>query len=144
MASTILDPIATALVTVAETVSGLNGCKWVLRDTDSRPAAVVMPPSIERTPLDVSEDHLGQNDWNSEWSVDLYFDTTNLEYGQVQAVEMVEAWIVAVDADQDLGGVVQEAKVTSVAEPDFVEDANRPYLIYPTTVSVLDFVSPSP
>ncbi len=73
--------------------------------------------------------------------MDLYFDIGDLAFGQAQAVEVIEAWILAIDADQTLGGVVQEAKVTTVDEPEYVEDAGRPYLIYPSTVSILDFVS---
>jgi hypothetical protein len=141
MSSTILDPIATALKSTIETISPtVKVHKWVLRDTDARPAAVIELPTVNRTEPDAIEDHLGENDWRSEWPVTFYFDFGDPAFGQAQALEVIEKFISAVDADQDLGSTVQEAKVVTVGPPQIEEGYARPMLMYPARVAVLDFV----
>jgi hypothetical protein len=141
MASTILDPIADGLVAVIGTISPtVKAKKWLIRDTDARPAAVIELPTVSRTEPDAAEDHLSQYDWRSEWPVSFYFDFTDATFGQAQALEVIEQFIAAVDADPDLGGTVQEAKAISAGPPEIEEGAARPMLVYPVRVSVLDFV----
>lgn len=144
MASAILDPIASALKTAAESISGVNGHKWVLRDTDSRPAAVIELPTVNRTQPDAPEDHIGQFDWRSDWTVVFYFDfdpNAAEAYGQVQALEVIEDWIEAINANPTLSGAVQEAKVVTAGPPELNDELSRPLIAYPTQVAVLDFES---
>lgn len=141
MSSTVLDPIAEGIKAVVETLSPtVKPKKWLIRDTDARPAAVIELPTVTRTDPDIAEDHLGQDDWRSEWPVSFYFDFNDATFGQAQAIEVIEKFIVAVDADPTLGGTVQEAKVITAGPPQIDENAARPLLVYPTTVSILDFV----
>lgn len=141
MASTVLDPIADGIKTVVESLSPTVKCqKWVLRDTDARPAAVIELPTVNRSDVDGVEDHLGQNDWRSEWPVSFYFDFSDATFGQAQSLEVIEKFIVAIDAAPTLSGTVQEAKVTSAGPPQIEEGAARPMLVYPTVVGILDFV----
>lgn len=141
MPSTVLDPIAEGIKTVVEGLSPTVKCqKWVLRDTDARPAAVIELPTVTRTDVDAVEDHLGQNDWRSEWPVSFYFDFTDATFGQAQALEVIEKFIAAIDAAPTLSGTVQEAKVVTAGPPEIEEGAARPMLVYPTRVAVLDFV----
>lgn len=144
MASTILDPVAEALKDAADALSGVTAHKWVLRDTDSRPAAVVELPTVTRTQPDAEEDHLGEYDWRSDWTVAFYFDfdpQAPEAYGQVQALEVIEAWIQAVNANPTLGGAVQEAKVVTAGPPELNDELSRPLIAYPTQVAVFDFSS---
>jgi len=141
VASTVLDPIADGLVTVIQGLSVTTKAqKWLLRDTDARPAAVIELPTVRRTDVDMAEDHLGQLDWRSEWPVSFYFDFTDATFGQAQALEVIEKFIVAVDANPTLSGTVQEAKVLTAGPPEIDEGAARPALVYPTRVGILDFV----
>jgi|GEM_PF-6537847 len=149
MTSTVLDPIAEALKNVAGSVSGVTSShKWILRDTDTRPAAVVELPIVRRTPIDAPEDHLGSNDWRTEWTVVFYFDFTDTDKGQEQAAEAVESWIKAVDANPTLtlspgnaaAGVVQETKVIEVGPVTLDERKARPLIVYPTRVEILSFI----
>lgn len=139
MASTVLDPVAARLVTILQGL-GLSTYKWAPGDLDALPAGVVEMPTITRTPVDEAEDHLGQNDWSTSWPVVLYFSLAEEpQASQATAVETVEAFIAAIDADQDLGGAVQEAKVTE-AEPEIVEEESRATIRYVCRVEALDFV----
>lgn len=150
MSSTILDPVAAALVSKLATIAGLSAgaiksVKWDpgMSGLPTLPAGVVGMPTFERTEPDEAEDHLGANDWRLEYPVALVFDLSQAERDQARAVEYVEAFVVAVDADQTLsnGGspLVQEAKVT-FGEPEIVEDEARPMIVYRTRVRVLQFV----
>jgi hypothetical protein len=140
--STVLDPIADGIVAVVQTLSPtVKARKWVVRDTDARPAAVVELPTVNRTDVDANEDHLGEYDWRSEWPVSFYFDFTDTAFGQAQALEVVEKFVSAIDADPTLGGTVQEAKVVTAGPPQIEEGYARPMLVYPTRVDVLDFVA---
>lgn len=146
MPSTIIDPVAGALAAkiAAIAVDGttVKAYKWSPGPTgiDKLPAGVVTLPSLRRTDVDSAEDHLGANDWRVTYEVDFFFDASSASFSQRQAVEVIEAFIVAVDADQDLGGTCQEAKVESAEPTDVVSDHARAMFAYACEVSVLKFV----
>lgn len=142
MSSTVLDPVAVALETKI-TALGITAYKWSRRDI-APPCGVVELPTTRRTDLDVREDHMGQNDWWVEYPVAFYRELDEPATAQAALVETIEAFILAIDADQDLtnGGspVVQEAKVveaTPFAEP---LQQTRVLIGYETRVAVLKFV----
>lgn len=148
MSSDILDPIADYLAaTVIPSIATSDGTtvkahKWSPGGAglDSRPAAVVSIPSVERTPVDEAEDHISQRDWNLDYEVVLYFDaTTDPAYSQAQAVEVVELFIRAIDDDEDLGGNCQEAKVTRAEPANVVDDQSQAMFAYVCRVGVLKF-----
>ena len=139
MASTILAPLAKALVGKAEEL-GAKGYLWAPRELSSLPAAVVELPSVERTPVDAPEDHLGQKDWRPTFQMVFYFDLETAQSSQDKAVELVEALVLAIDEDPTLGGLCQEAKAVEAEPPEFVEDESRPVIRWSVRVQILKFI----
>jgi len=137
--SGILSPLADALVEKAEE-AGCAGYRWAPRELDSSKAAVIELPSVERTALDAPEDHLGQEDWRPTFDTVFYFDLDVAKASQDEAVEAVEKFVLAIDADPSLGGLCQEAKAVEVLPPEFVEDDARPQIRWPVRVEILTFV----
>lgn len=143
--STIVEPTAGLLATLAETVEvtmsngtrALKGYTWEPREFDTVPAAAVGPPSVRRAGLDEGERELGSDDWYLDYPVSLYFDLDEAAKAQGQMAEALEAFVKAVDTDPSLGSaLIDDCKVTS-AEP-FVEDGRQRTLCgYLCTVAVL-------
>lgn len=144
MTSTVTDPIAEALKTIIEgiTIAGkpVKTYKWPPQDLDRRPAAVIELPEIRRTEPDTAEDHLAENDWNYVLPVMFYFDLEDVAFSHAAAVETIESFIKAVDADQDLSGNCQEAKVMA-DRAEYFEGEAKPLIRWPTRVLVLKFVT---
>jgi hypothetical protein len=156
MASSVIDPLASALAAVVSGISGLSngvtvkGIKWAPRDTDVRPAGVVEMPTVRRTDPDAPEDHLGANDWAFEFPVSFYFDLAEPAFSQAQATEILEAFIKAVDGSlapgQPLNGLsgvsIADVKVVeSIPELSLVNEQNERWAIaYLTRVQLLTFV----
>lgn len=138
MASTILDPVAEAIKNVAATVTGLNAVKWTPKDVNP-PTAVVGIPRGHRSGVDEAEQQLGSEDWYLTYTVALFFDLSEAQFSQAQAVETLEAFISAIDDNPSLTGTVLDAKVTNF-EPEVVTEANRPLLSYSVDVEVLKLV----
>jgi hypothetical protein len=100
-------------------------------------------PDIDRTPIDQPEDHIGQVDWKMAYTVAFYFDFDDQDtYHQAEAATVIEAWIKAIDANQDLGmsGTVQEAKVIHAGPFSIDDTRSRAMLLYPTRVELLAFI----
>lgn len=158
--STWVDPIAQALVDVAAGLSGLandatvKGILWAPRDTDVRPAAVVEMPGIERVNADEAESQMGTRDARLSFPVAFYFDLSeDVAFSQAQAVEVVEAFVDAIDAATNAGqplapdalgaGVIVIDAKTSVDPPEiFPPDASsaRPSIRYVCRTEVLAFI----
>jgi hypothetical protein len=139
MASTIIDPVASALATLVDNLSGVYGTKWTPKDLGTVPAGVVGVPRGSRVAVDTAESQLGSEDWNLTYTVALFFDLSEAQFSQAQAVEILEAFIAAVDDNPTLDGTVIDAKVTNF-EPEVVETMNRPLLSYACDVDVLKLV----
>jgi len=140
MSNQIITPLATAIVQKVKD-AGEKVYVWPPRELDKVPAAVVELPVITRTGVDQAEDHLGQTDWTLTYPVIFYFDLAKAEVDADKAADVVEAFVLAIDADQSLGGLCQEAKVIAVEEPEFgVEINSRTLIRWPTRVEVLKFV----
>lgn len=137
--SSIITPLANALVERAETAGATGAVRWAPSDI-SPPAAVIELPSFERTGVDESEDHFGQRDWTLNFPVIFYFDLATAQADQDRAVDVVEAFVLAIDADNGLANLCQEAKVVDGSEPEFPADDARALIRWPTVVSVLKFV----
>jgi hypothetical protein len=142
VSSSILTPLADALLEAARGLGseGVKGYRWPPRELAKLPAAVVELPGVERTPVDAPEDHLGQRDWKPSFPVIFYFDLSAAESSQDEAVEIVEAFIAAIDEDPSLGGLCQEAKAVEAAFAEYVEDEARPVIRWPVRVEILKFV----
>src|SRR4051794_31632298 len=102
MSSTIITPLAEALIEKAEGV-GAKGHRWPPSEI-TPPCVVIELPEIERTGVDEPEDHLGQKDWTVTFTAVFYFDLATAQSDQDGAVDVVEAFINAIDEDQALGG----------------------------------------
>jgi len=160
MPSTYVQPIAEAVAAVAGGLSGLTGgatvkgIVWAPRDTDVRPAAVVEMPGIERVAADEAESQIGTRDVRLTYPVAFYFDLSeDVVLSQTQAVEVVEAFIDAVDASTNAGQpmgtdvltgdvLVVDAKA-SADPPELLEpvsSSGRPAIRYVCRTEVLAFI----
>lgn len=135
MASTILDPVADAIEDLIDGIS-LNGHKWTPKDLGAVPAGVVGLPRGNRVGVDEAESQLGSEDWYLTYPTALFFDLSEAQFSQAQAVEKLEAFISAIDDNPTLAGTVLDAKVTNF-EAEIVQDTNRPLLSYVCDVEVL-------
>lgn len=144
MAGTIITPIATALATIADGLPNAKGFVWAPGGVSHRgPYLVVEPPAGDRTMPDEAESQLFANDWNMTFSCAWYIGIADKpQDSQQKLIDMLELWIVAIDADQSLSGTVLEAKVTQWEDAREVElIPNTQYLLrIKTTVSVLKLV----
>jgi len=134
MASTVVKPIAqniASLITGLAVTPSMVGVVWGPRELPQIPCGVVRPPTIGRTEPKGEESQLGSDDWDLSYPVTLYFEFDEASKSQDQAVEIVEAFIKAVDANPDLdtNGIADEASVVS-AEPVIVDDQTRALFAY--------------
>lgn len=148
--SNLLDGLATTLqtlidgMTVSFTASGdshtstVKAFAWAPQDLDGHgPWAVIQLPSIQRTAVNAAETQLGSVDWWVSFPVEFYFELTKPAYSQAQAVNTIEAFINAVDADNSLGDPeIIDAKVTQVDLPLIIDDAPRVQINYPTVLEL--------
>lgn len=152
--------VAQALADVAAGVPGLangatvKGIRWAPRDTDTRPAAVVEMPAIERVAADERESQIGTRDVRLTFPVAFYFDLgEDPAFGQEQAVEVVAGYIDAIDAatndGQPLEGsafggavIVIDAKASADAPEIFPPEASsgRPAIRYVCQTEVLGLI----
>jgi hypothetical protein len=145
MASTTVEPVATAIAAVISGLSvspAVTGYSVDRGPTDSLqlPAGVVGAPSIVRKGVDEKETQLGSRDWNEEWPISFAFELDNYTAARTQAVEVIEAFIKAIDADETLGGIVSECKVVRSDPAGPVQVRNRPMFLYDCTVQIFDLV----
>jgi hypothetical protein len=148
VSSTTIDPLAEAIkghLTIS--LSGgitMNAYKWDPGFAGiSPPCGVVGVPSAERTPPGEGEESIGANDWSLEFPVQLFFDLADPVLTQSQAVEAMEAFIVAIDADQTLGNLLLrggEARVVRVEEPEELITNDRPLFTQRCRVALKQFV----
>lgn len=138
MASTVITPIANRIVTELAALGvspSVKGYRWAPHDLDALPAGVVELPRVRRRGTDEPERQLGSNDWFLDFPVVLYFDLSEAQFSQDQAVDTVEAFIKAVDANPTLTATVEDAVVSEV-EPSIVDDKNRPLVAFECLVAV--------
>jgi hypothetical protein len=157
--SVYVKPIAQAIADVAGALTTdlaptVRAIRWAPRDTGSRPAAVVELPSIERTSADEAETQISTRDVILRFPVPFYFDLSDdLEFAQDQAVEVIEAFVDAVDAATNAGqpleaeAMIGNAVVIDAAcqvdPPEFMpgdESSARPAIRYVCRVDVLAFI----
>lgn len=148
MASTVIDGIASALVTKIGTLQAtytlsqpVTGYKWPRGDLDSRPAGVVELPTLRRRGPSESESQLGSNDWMHEFPVTFWIDNQGNATNFPLLIDIVEAWVKAIDADPALGlgpVIPEETSVTDV-EP-VIADAEK-LVGFQTTVAMTRLVA---
>lgn len=140
MASTVILPIAEKLATLAASISGVTAYNTDpgMAGIEGNPAIVVSLPSIDRGSLD-SDPQLGSRAWSMDFPVSVYVDLDDPVDAITLMRETVEAFITAVDADDQLSGSVIAARVTS-AEPAIDVTTSRPRLVYDCRVLVEDYI----
>ena len=144
MASTVITPIADA---IADVLTGLavtptvKGRTWDpgLTGIDKVPCGIVGPPELRRTALDDSETQLGALDWYLDYPVIIGVDLDVAPSSASQLVEIVEAFVKAIDADQTLGlgAFCDQAIVSEFFGPERSDpESGRPLYFYAGTVTV--------
>jgi len=147
MASTIIQPVANAIKEVIDGIPLTPPFKsyvWEPQDVDSYPAATIAPPTIRRVSIENPESQLGSDDWIFEFTIFLCFDVGEVIFSQTQAVEYAEAFIDAIDDNQDLKKQALEAKVVSIEYKGlskFSERSTRECLAYECEIDVLKLVA---
>lgn len=142
MSSTVVTPIAAAIAAIADAITGVTAYSSDpgMAGLEGNPACVVGVPTIDRGDLD-SDPQLGSRGWMLVYPVNLYFDLDVPQDTQTLAVDTVEAFIKAVDADDQLGATVIAARVTSAEPVVLVGDQTRPRLVYECSVTVEAYVA---
>lgn len=140
MASTVVQPLADRLTSLLAAIGvTVPAGGWARDHLHALPAAEIEIPDGRRRNVDEPEDHLGQRDWQLEFPVTLWVDLHEASAAQRQLVELLEAWIAAVDADETLNNLATDAVVTSWQRVYDATDQARPLLGVVTTVEVLKF-----
>jgi hypothetical protein len=145
MASTVVLPVAQALADLITGLPGdIRGQLWEPNPGNvNPPVGVVSMPRIDRSDVEDEESQLGTDDWALDFTVFLFHDLGNALYAQGEAVEDIEEFIKAVDANPSLGlATVIDTKVVAVT-PGFDLDQTRPQIVTECRVQVLRLV-PNP
>jgi hypothetical protein len=144
VASTVIAPIGDALkemIDALDVSQSVTGYLWPKGDLDSRPAGVVELPDLRRRGPDERESQLGANDWMHEFPVTFWIDNQGNKTNFPLLIDIVEAWVKAIDANPTLGlgGLIpNETSVTDV-EPVITE--NEKLVGFQTTVAMTRLVS---
>lgn len=145
MASTIIQPITDALVTILRDLTLTEALTvpdsgWGRDHLAKLPAAEIDLPDIGRTDIDEPESQINSEDWDLRFPVTIYYDLREPTVSQERLIEAAEKFIAAIDDDPTLSSLVQEAKVTS-ASPVFQLEKARTLVAYVLTVDVLQLVA---
>jgi hypothetical protein len=139
--STVIVPLADALHALLEGLDfqpTVKAYRWAPSMVGDVPAAVIDIPEVRRTGVDEPEEQLGSDDWTLTYPVELLVDLAVAETAQTRAVELLEAFIAAVDANPSLGfPIVDDSKVTAGTPSFDLSDQARPLLTYDCEVEVL-------
>jgi len=92
---------------------------------DRLPAATVRLDSFQRRNLDDGEIELGSVMWDVLWRVTVYTPLDEAHTGQEGMLTVLAAVLDAFDDDPTLGGVVDDAVLTS-GEQSFTDDESQP------------------
>lgn len=142
MSSTVIAPIATRIANIGATVSGVTAYDVDpgMAGLEGNPALVVSLPDIDRGELD-SDSQLGYSDWMLTYPVSIYVDLDVVADSVTLLRDTTEAFIRAVDADEQLGGTVAAASVLKVSPAVDVGNTSRPRLVSECSVMVHAFVA---
>lgn len=138
---TVIDPVGVALQGKLAALTVLDQpvkAYWLApRELDRLPAAVIEAPTIERRQLEQPEASLGANDWLLTFPVTLYLQLDEAGAAQAAAVELVELFTQAIDADAGLGvaGVIEARVIQS--EPVIIDGDRRALYAYESRCEVL-------
>ena len=157
MSSDIITPLAEQVAEFITAMTGVStghqvtGYVWERKAYDAKlPVGVVGLPIIRRTQPGDRESEIGLDDWGFEFPVGLLFEYDESVAVQQLAVEVVEKFISAVDADPALGTangdgnvIVYDDSSVVEAEPEVYLEQPRALLIYRCTL-VVNAGVPSP
>jgi hypothetical protein len=151
MSNVILKPIGDRLAAIATTLTvGAEAVKGYypspgMAGLAHRPAVLVIAPAGGRTKPDESERQLYTNDWEIEFRCQLVVNLRKAETAQAQMVELIETWVLAIDADRSLGiSGLLDASVVDWTEPGIADDGKaNPLLVCDTHLELVQFVASS-
>jgi hypothetical protein len=145
--STVFDPVAQKLVDVINGIGATGavtkaatGYKWGRVELDATPAGVVALPDFRRTGVEQKESQLGSNDWWLTYPVLLAVDLDEAVAAQGVVIDLLEAFIAAVDANPSLSNTVLDSKVTD-GTPYIETHKGRPLVGYECHVEALKLTS---
>lgn len=147
--STVITPIASALATIAGGVSGVTAYAKDpgLQGLDGNPTAVVGVPAVNHGELD-ADPQIGSRIWTLDYPVNIFVDLDVAQDAVTLLIDTVEAFVKAVDADDQLvtadatlSGLVVAARVTSAEPGRDDRDTARPRLFYECNTRVEAYVS---
>lgn len=141
MSSTTITPIAEAIGVAASTITGLTvyTSDPGLAGLEGNPALVIGMPDVDRGELD-SDDQLGSRTWVLAFPVNIYVDLDEPVSAFTLAVDTAEAFIKAVDDDDQLGSSVVAARVVEAGPALDITETHRPRLLYECIVQVKAYV----
>ena len=146
MTSTTVQPtadlIAAVLAGLAVTPT-VKSYRWDIgmAGLDALPAAIIGIPEVRRIAVEGFESQLGSRDWHLTYPIHIYVDLAEAVTAQVQVVDILEAFIKAVDTDtlQAQDATIIDAKVIEAIPAEYV-DAARPMLAYECRLELLKLV----
>jgi hypothetical protein len=146
--STVIVPLADALKALLEGLDfapAVKAYRWAPSMVATVPAAVIDIPEVRRTGIDEPEEQLGSDDWTLTFPVELLVDLAVADRDQTRVVELLEAFIAAVDANPSLGfPIVDDSKVVAGTPGYDLSEEARPLLTYDCEVQVLVRVPTAP
>jgi hypothetical protein len=146
--STVIVPLADALKQMLEGLDfapAVKAYRWAPSMVATVPAAVIDIPEVRRTGIDEPEEQLGSDDWTLTFPVELLVDLAVADRDQTRVVELLEAFIAAVDANPSLGfPIVEDSKVVAGTPGYDLSEEARPLLTYDCEVQVLVRVPTAP
>jgi hypothetical protein len=132
--STVIVPLADALKQMLEGLDfapAVKAYRWAPSMVATVPAAVIDIPEVRRTGIDEPEEQLGSDDWTLTFPVELLVDLAVADRDQTRVVELLEAFIAAVDANPSLGfPIVDDSKVVAGTPSFDLSEEARPLLTY--------------
>ena len=107
MASTTIDQVAVQLVAKIDGLTQtVKGFKWQQSDLDTVPAGVVGIPDIRRQSPNDREPQMNSWGWYLDFPLRFYVDLDEPNRAANEIMDIVEAFIKAIDADETLGGLI--------------------------------------
>lgn len=138
--STTFTTILAALADTLGAADGVDVYPHEPRELDALPAATIVLERAERAAIDLGEvrreSQIGSVDLRCAWTVRVWCRGDALKSGEAAALGVLGQVVAAVDADEQLGGVVESATVESVSRErvEAPPDSGREFVTFVLTV----------
>ena len=141
MSSAVITPIAVKIAALADALASVTAYSSDpgMAGLEGNPAVVVGIPTVDRGDLD-SDPQLGSRGWVLNYPVTVYCDLDVIADSLTLLVDTTEAFVRAIDADDQLTGSAIAARVTNCEPGLDVSDTARPRIFYECDVIVETYV----